>query len=206
MPVELSKSDLTTGQLQWGKRPAVIAVDFSNGFTSKENPLGGDFSKQIAINLKLAQLAQHAQIPMFFSTVVYDKPEQASVFRQRIPALNTLQRGSHWVQIHKDLAPFVQANRLIEKHHPSAFFNTDLKQRLVDLNIDSLLITGLTTSGCVRATCVDGLQHNYVCSVIAEGCGDRNHEAHKMSLHDMHAKYAQVISYDELANRLKKAL
>lgn len=198
MRVTLDKNDLQTGQLQWGMRPAVIAVDFSNGFTSKQNPLGGDFSSEIAVNIKLAKLAQEFKVPMFFSTVVYDQPEQASVFRQRLPALNTLQRGSHWVEIHKDLAPYVQTERLIEKHHPSAFFNTNLKQRLVHLKIDSLVITGLTTSGCVRATCVDGLQHNFLCSVLAEGCSDRNQDAHKMSLHDMHAKYAQVISFDDV--------
>ena len=86
---------------------------------------------------------------------------------------------------------------MIEKHHPSAFFGTPLAGLLHDLDIDCLIITGLTTSGCVRATCVDGLQHNYVCAVVSDACGDRNQAAHKMSLHDMHAKYAQVLTLEQ---------
>jgi nicotinamidase-related amidase len=198
MNVELSDKDLAIGQLQLGKHPAVIAVDFSNGFTSKESPLGGDFSAQIEANFQLLELAEQKHLPIFFTTVVYDNEEQASVFRQRLPALNILQRGSHWVDIHDRFAKFVSPERIIEKHHPSGFFNTSLAERLHALNVDSLIITGLTTSGCVRATCVDGLQHNFSCTVVPEACGDRNQAAHKMNLHDLHAKYAQVTPLEEL--------
>jgi maleamate amidohydrolase len=197
MDVELSTQDLVTGQLQLGKRPAVIAVDLSNGFAQPSSPLGGDFTQVLAANTLLFEAAQKKDIPIFFSTVVYDNPEQASVFRQRLPVLNILERGSEWVDIHPDVTRFVAPNSIIEKHHPSAFFGTQLLDSLHALNIDSLIITGLTTSGCVRATCVDGLQHNYACTVVADACGDRNNEAHSMSLHDMHAKYAQVLSLDD---------
>ncbi len=194
MDISLSKQDLVTGELQLGKRPAVIVVDISNGFALPQSPLGGDFQPEIEANISLLKAAQKQQIPVFFTTVVYDNDAQASVFRQRIPALNTLQRGSTWIDIHNDLRDYVLPNRIIEKHHPSAFFGTNLYEQLQQLNIDSLIITGLTTSGCVRATCVDGLQYNFICTVVTEACGDRNEEAHKMSLHDMHAKYASVKS------------
>nr|WP_297349903.1 isochorismatase family protein [uncultured Glaciecola sp.] len=193
MTVELIDNDLVIGELPLGKRPAVIAVDFSNGFTDKESPLGGDFKPQLDANLELINAAIEKKIPVFFSTVIYDNEEQASVFRQRLPALNILQRGSHWVDIHDKFAHYVNTSNLIEKHYPSAFFSTTLAAKLAALKIDSLIITGLTTSGCVRATCVDALQHNFMCAVVPEACGDRNQSAHEMSLHDMHAKYAQVL-------------
>ncbi|MFT6270015.1 MAG: nicotinamidase-related amidase [Alphaproteobacteria bacterium] len=193
MTVKLVDNDLVIGQLQLGKRPAVIAVDFSNGFTHKESPLGGDFASQLEANLKLVSAASVKNLPLFFSTVVYDNEQQASVFRQRLPALNILQRGSHWVDIHQQFTPYINDENVIEKHHPSAFFTTSLASKLSALKVDSLIITGLTTSGCVRATCVDGLQHNFLCAVVPEACGDRNQSAHDMSLHDMHAKYAQVL-------------
>jgi nicotinamidase-related amidase len=202
MAVTLIDKDLKIGQLQLGKRPAVIAVDYSNGFTSTDSPLGGDFAAQIEANAQLLEAAKKHAVPVFFSTVVYDDECQASVFRQRLPALNILQRGSHWVDIHDSFSAYVNADNIIEKHHPSAFFATSLQAKLSALRIDSLIITGLTTSGCVRATCVDGLQHNYLCAVVPEACGDRNQSAHEMSLHDMHAKYAQVLALKDILEYL----
>lgn len=198
MNVKLIDNDLAIGQLQQGKRPAVIAVDFSNAFTDQESPLGGDFEAQIKANLELVSAAHNKKIPIFFTTVVYDNPQQASVFRQRLPALNILQRGSSWVDIHQQFSAYAKDDNIIEKHFASAFFLTPLANKLRALNIDSLIITGLTTSGCVRATCVDGLQHNFLCTVMSEACGDRNQSAHEASLHDMHAKYAQVCSLNEV--------
>lgn len=194
---DISKGDLKTGALQLGKRPAVVAVDFSKGFTDTNSPLGGDFEAQVDANLALVRVAKKHNVPVFFTTVVYDDETQAAVFRQRLPALNILQRGSTWVDIHSKLKHYVEKDRLIEKHFPSAFFATNLAQKLEQLKVDSLLITGLTTSGCVRATCVDGLQHNYVSVVVQDACGDRNLQAHEMNLHDMHAKYAQVMSLEQ---------
>ncbi|GAC30917.1 isochorismatase family protein [Brumicola pallidula] len=203
MSVTLIDSDLLIGELQLGKSPAVIAVDFSNGFADKKSPLGGDFEPQLEANLKLIEAATASNVPIFFSTVVYDNEQQASVFRQRLPALNILQRGSHWVNIHDKFSPYVNRDNIIEKNYPSAFFATTLASKLATLNVDSLIITGLTTSGCVRATCVDGLQHNFLCAVITEACGDRNQSAHAMSLHDMHAKYAQVLPLSQIMEYFK---
>jgi nicotinamidase-related amidase len=204
MTVKLDKHDLMIGQLQLGGRPAVIAVDFSNGFANKESPLGGDFEPQLKANLALLKAASRYKAPVFFSTVVYDDEKQASVFRQHLPALNILQRGSHWVNIHSSFSQYVNAHNVIEKHHPSAFFGTSLASQLLGLNIDTLIITGLTTSGCVRATCVEALQHNFMCIVVPEACGDRNPDAHDMSLHDMHAKYAQVLPLSEVLKYLNQ--
>ncbi len=202
--IELSKQDLETGGLSLGTRPAIIAVDFSNGFTSLNNPLGGNFDKEIEACVSLMRVAKEQNVPIYFTTVVYHNEGQASVFRKRLPALNTLAAGSRWVDIHPKFDSFVTPDNLIEKQYPSAFFNTNLQDKLIADKADTLLITGLTTSGCVRATCLDGLQHNYVCNVVEDACGDRNKDAHKMNLHDLHAKYAEVGSLQQAIEYLQQ--
>jgi maleamate amidohydrolase len=101
------------------------------------------------------------------------------------------------VQVDPALAPRAE-EPVIEKQWASSFFGTDLAQRLKTAQADSLVVTGLTTSGCVRATVVDGLQHDYPVVVPREAVGDRNAAAHAANLHDMHAKYADVQSLSEV--------
>ncbi len=91
---------------------------------------------------------------------------------------------------------------MVEKQYASAFFGTDLLPRLREAGVDSLVVTGLTTSGCVRASVVDGLQHGYNVWVPREAVGDRNREAHEANLHDLHAKYADVVGLGELLDLL----
>jgi maleamate amidohydrolase len=189
----LHNSDLRIGQLALGKHPALIIVDMSLGFTSPKSPLGGDFNHVIQTNLTLLTLFRQKNWSVFFTTVVYDDDTTASVFRQRIPDLNILSRNSEWVNITPQLSP-LENESVVEKHWPSAFFATDLAQRLNQQAADCLVITGLTTSGCVRATVLDGLQYNYPVFVPEDACGDRNLDAHQANLHDLHAKYAHVTS------------
>jgi nicotinamidase-related amidase len=138
----------------------------------------------------------------FFTTVVYPDDSVAKVFRQRIPDLNILQKGSHWVEIDPYLKP-VAGEHIIEKGWPSGFFKTNLLEKLESESVDSLVLTGLTTSGCVRATVVDALQNNFPTFVPEQACGDRNLSAHKANLHDIHAKYGQVIELNRLINILQ---
>ena len=91
---------------------------------------------------------------------------------------------------------------LIEKHYASSFFGTDLFQRLNECEADSLVVTGLTTSGCVRATAVDGLQSDFPVVVVSDAVGDRNEEAHAANLHDLNAKYAEVMTADQALSHL----
>ncbi len=187
-----TSKDLPTGEITLGERPALIVVDMSKGFASPQSPLGGDFTEVIEANLALLTQFRAKQLPIFFTSVVYRNAKQASVFRQRLPDLNILQAGSQWIEIIPELKR-QQNEPIIEKHGPSAFFETRLATQLIHARVDSLVVTGLTTSGCVRATVVDGLQHNYPVFVPEQACGDRNLEAHKANLHDMNAKYAQVL-------------
>ncbi|MEM0910354.1 MAG: isochorismatase family protein, partial [Pseudomonadota bacterium] len=196
-------NDLKTGVLHLGKKPALIVVDMTLGFASDESPLGGDFSREIDANVRLCRFFEEKQWPILFTSVVYDSDKQASVFRQRLPDLNILQRGAEWTALHPSLEPF-NKRPLIEKHGPSGFFNTSLAAQLASLHVDTLVVTGLTTSGCVRATVIDALQNNFVTLVPIEACGDRNQNAHNANLHDMNAKYASVATLDEIIKALSR--
>ncbi|MCF4008970.1 isochorismatase family protein [Rheinheimera sp. UJ63] len=197
----LQPGDLATGTVPFGHRPALIVVDMSYGFTSVESPLGGAFDSQVDAMAQLAACFRQRGWPIYFSTVVYHDEHTSSVFRQHLPVLNMLRPDTHWVQIDQRLA--VQPHEVIvEKTVPSAFFNTGLAELLAAAAVDSVVIGGLTTSGCVRATVVDALQYNFPAWVIPETCGERNLQAHAANLHDMAAKYAEVVALPQALTRL----
>ena len=194
--------DLERKSLGLGPHPALVIVDMINGFTDSACPLGTDCPEVVEANRLLIELFRRKGLPIFFTTVVYHNDKQATVFRGRIDALNVLQPDSHWVKVDSRLQP-LPTECLLEKHWASGFFGTDLDQRLREAGADSLVVTGLTTSGCVRATVVDGLQSNYPVVVPREAVGDRNASAHEANLFDMNAKYADVVSLDEVIALLK---
>lgn len=189
--------DLDRNSIGLGKKPAVIIVDIINGFTDEACALGSDNSDVVAANIAILKAARAANLPIFFMTTVYYNEEQANVFRKRVPALNLLVPSSPWIEIDPALGRR-DSEVIIEKQWASAFYKTSLGEQLQDLGVDSLVITGLTTSGCVRASVVDGLQYNYSVVVPRQAVGDRNKQAHEANLHDMHAKYADVVDIQEV--------
>ena len=195
-------ADLIRNPIHLGKKPALVIIDMINGFTSSACPLGTDCPEVVAANKTLLHAFREQKLPVFFTTVVYHNDQQATVFREHINALNCLTPESNWVKVDPELTP-IAGEPLIEKQWASGFFGTDLKERLVAAGADSIVVTGLTTSGCVRATVVDGLQHNYPTIVALEAVGDRNQDAHKANLHDMHAKYAEVMNVSAILEHIK---
>ena len=193
--------DLAIGTLSLGVCPALIVVDLSNGFSDPASPLGGNFDSQISQINGLLDTFRAKKLPVYFTSVVYHDETTASVFRRRLPDLDILQTSSQWVKINSKINK-KSDELIIEKQWPSAFFNTQLAAQLEKTSVDSIVVVGLTTSGCVRATVVDGLQYNYPVFVVPEACGDRNLSAHHASLHDMHAKYAMVISAKDLCTHI----
>ena len=189
--------DLETKSLNLGSRPALIVVDMINGFTDPACPLGFDCPEVITANVRLLTKMREKHLPIFFTAVVFKSTDQAKVFRSRVPALEVLTPDSHWVKIDSKLEQ-LESEPIIEKRWASAFFGTDLDEQLKKAKADSLIVTGLTTSGCVRATVVDGLQHDYAVVVPREAVGDRNLDAHAANLFDMHAKYADVMNIDDV--------
>jgi maleamate amidohydrolase len=193
--------NLAIGTLSLGICPALIVVDLSNGFSDPASPLGGDFDSQIFQINRLLETFRAKKLPIYFTSVVYHDETTGSVFRRRLPNLNILQTSSEWVKINTKINKKPD-ELIIEKQWPSAFFKTQLAEQLEKNTVDSIVVVGLTTSGCVRATVVDGLQHNYPVFVVPEACGDRNLSAHHASLHDMHAKYAVVMPAKELCAQI----
>lgn len=175
-----------------GKHPALLLVDMVKGFTDPNCSLGTHCPEVVEANVQLLNAFHEASWPVFFTTVVFRNEQQAPVFRARLHALNQLTPDSKWVEVDERL-PREPGDVLIEKQWASSFHKTDLDEQLRQRGVDSLVVTGLTTSGCVRATVVDGLQYDYPVVVPKEAVGDRNHDAHEANLFDMHAKYAEVM-------------
>ena len=197
----MALSNLQHNQLGLAQSPALLVVDMINGFTDPDSPLGTHCPDVVAANIELLAAFRNSGRPIFFTTVVYYDDQQASIFRAKVPALNVLQPGSRWVAIDSRMERQV-SEPLIEKQWASAFFGTDLSKQLRALAVDSLVVTGLTTSGCVRASAVDGLQNNFQVVVAREAVGDRNLDAHQANLFDLNAKYADVLGVDEIISRL----
>ncbi|EED34648.1 N-carbamoylsarcosine amidase [Luminiphilus syltensis NOR5-1B] len=184
-----------------GAKPALVVIDVVNGFTDEQCPLGAKADTVVDANVALMNAFHDANLPVFLTTVIYRSPDQAQVFRARLPALECLTPDSHWVEYDPRL-PIAETDISIEKVHASGFHGTDLDKQLRARGVDSLVVTGLTTSGCVRATVVDGLQNNYRVVVPEEAVGDRNPDAHAANLYDMNAKYADVLSLSKTLEAL----
>jgi nicotinamidase-related amidase len=191
--------DLERASQGLGQHPALVLVDIIKGFTDPDCPLGSAADDVVEANRKLLVAFRSKGLPVFFTTVVYHNDQQARVFRDRVPALELLTPDSHWIEVDPRLEPLA-GERIVEKQWASGFFKTDLDESLRELGVDSLVVTGLTTSGCVRATVVDGLQYDYKVVVPAEAVGDRNQDAHHANLFDLNAKYADVLDLDTVLN------
>jgi maleamate amidohydrolase len=182
-----------------GKRPAVVVIDFSNAFTrgAAEFP-GGDFTSELAQTRRLLEGARKHRIPVFYTTIAYADPQRDSGFwGKKVPWLVHCRAGTEAVNIDPDLR--AQADEpVIVKKFPSAFFETDLQQRLHALEVDTLIIAGCTTSVCVRATAIDAMQHHYHTLIAQEAVGDFDPALHAMHLRDMDARYADVVPVDQL--------
>jgi nicotinamidase-related amidase len=180
-----------------GDYPALVLVDMICGFTDSDCPLGSEAGDVVEANRVLLEAFRVRNLPVFFTTVIYYEQDQARVFRDRVPALNLLKPGSQWVEVDPRLEP-LESELVVEKQWASGFFKTGLDEALRSLGVDSLVVTGLTTSGCVRATAVDGLQQDYKVVVPREAVGDRNLDAHEANLFDLNAKYVDVMSLEEV--------
>ena len=185
-----------------GRRPALLLVDLIAGFTDPDCPLGSDADAVVEANRQLLRAFRAKRFPVAYTTVVYHDADQARVFRDRLPALDVLQPGSRWVRVDARLKPR-PGEPVFEKQWASAFFRSGLDDYLRGEGVDSLVVTGLTTSGCVRASVVDGLQHDYRVVVPSEAVGDRNEAAHRANLFDMNAKYADVLDLERVLEMIE---
>jgi nicotinamidase-related amidase len=181
-----------------GANPALAIIDFNYGFTDPESPLHCDTDAAVQATARLLQAAREGGRQVVFTTIEYDEGAKrvAKAFLAKAPALTMLAPGSRWSQIDERIAPRDDEPVLI-KLFASAFFGTALQPLLTAAGVDTLVVTGASTSGCVRATVVDGMQHGMSVLVPRDAVADRAASAHEGSLLDMDAKYADVVSIDE---------
>jgi nicotinamidase-related amidase len=188
-----------------GERPALIVVDVSVGFTDPASPLACDLEGAVGSIQLLLRETRRAGLPVIFTTVAYDDAGKraAATFIEKVPALLTLEAGSRWVEIDPRIAP-VEGEAVLMKSAASAFFGTPLASILTAERCDTVIVSGASTSGCVRATAVDALQHGYRVLVPREAVGDRNPAAHEANLYDLDTKYGDVVSLDETVAYLEE--
>ncbi len=193
-----------SGRVGFGGRPAVLVVDYIVGFTDAASPLAGDLESPLAETLRILTEARSRRIPIIFTTVEYDPSlKDAGLFLKKAAGLKWLVAGSRWVELDPRLGQ--QAGEvLIKKKYASAFFGTDLASQLATQRIDTLIITGCTTSGCIRATAVDALQYGLHGIVPREAVGDRAQLPHEANLFDIDAKYGDVVSVEEVLTYLAR--
>ncbi len=183
----------------FGQRPAIVIVDFINGFTDPALPLGSILDNPIDATARLLETARtHSGVPIIFIVTAYefDDFRDAGLWKAKQAGVTSLRAGTRAVEIDSRMGWRKSNEHLIPKKFASAFFGTDLISRLNCLSVDTILLAGCSTSGCVRATAVDGLQNGYRVMVVRDAVGDRDIEAHERSLIEIDAKYADVISLD----------
>lgn len=192
------------GRAGFGRRPALLVVDVSVGFTDPESPLVCDLDGVVAAIQELLGEARRAGLPVVYTTVAYDEGARraAAAFIDKVPALLALEAGSRFVEIDPRIAPR-PGEPVLTKLFASAFFGTPLASLLAAEGCDSVIVTGASTSGCIRATVVDALQHGYRPVVPREAVGDRNPDAHAANLYDIDAKYGDVVPAAEVIAYLR---
>jgi len=192
-------------KMGFGERPVVVVVDYTRAFTDPEMPLAADFAAEIEATRNLLAAARFAGHPRLFTAPIYDEPDlgDAGVWAIKVPASTTLRAGTPGVELDERLER-TDDEALLVKKYASAFFGTDLVSRLNARRVDTILLAGCTTSGCVRATAVDGLQHGFRVMVVRQTVGDRNPDAHVQSMLDMQQKYADVVELDDAIAYLER--
>jgi nicotinamidase-related amidase len=185
-------------RIGFGERPGLVVIDILQAFTDPTQPLGADLSREIEAILQVLAAARAAGVPIFYTTVAYEEQDlrDAGIWALKQKGVMTLKAGTAGVELDPRLERRAE-EPIILKKYASAFFGTDFVTRLSTRRIDTLLITGCTTSGCVRATAVDAVQNGLRPMVIREAVGDRAEAAHRQSLFDLEQKYADVVAVDE---------
>lgn len=182
------------GKLVFGARPALLIVDVVMAYLDPTSPLYAGVEQALESNVRLADAARRAGVPVIFTNVVYEPGGlDGGMFFRKVPALKAFERGSPRGAFPPSLQPLA-GEMVLSKQYPSAFFGTSLASTLHAGGFDTLLITGFSTSGCVRATTLDALCLGFAPFVVRDACGDRDVRPHEQNLFDMAAKMAEVVS------------
>ncbi|GMG82126.1 isochorismatase family protein [Paralimibaculum aggregatum] len=191
--------------LGWPARPALLIVDFVNGFVDPAVFGGGNIAEAVEATVPVLAAARAAGLPIAFTRIVYaDDGSDAGLWCEKVPALRGLTEAAETSRVVDRLAPR-PGEYVLRKTQASAFFGTDLAPWLVARGADGVVVAGATTSGCVRATVIDAMSHNYRTVVLSDCVGDRARGPHEANLFDMGQKYADLLTGSEAVSALVAA-
>ncbi|MCP4139136.1 MAG: isochorismatase family protein [Chloroflexi bacterium] len=192
------------GRLGFGKNPAVLVVDFINAYTTEGSPLfAPDVVTAVNETVDLLALAREKNVPVLYTKVLYNKNfMDGGIFVQKVPVLKTMVEDEPLAEIVPELPP-AETDIIVIKQYASAFFGTSLAATLTSLGVDTVILTGCSTSGCVRASAVDGMQYGFRVIVPRECVGDRHEGPHEANLFDIDSKYGDVVAKEETMDYLK---
>jgi maleamate amidohydrolase len=190
------------GRLGFGASPALIVVDMARAYFDPTSPLYADVEATLASVQRVIAGVRAARLPVIFTEVKYQRGgKDGGVFFRKIAALSCFEVGNPLRELQEPLVVEPE-DIVVTKQYASAFFGTSLAATLTALRVDTLIITGVSTSGCVRATGLDACQHGFIPIVVREAVGDRDQRVHESNLFDLNAKYADVVSEDDVLAHL----
>jgi maleamate amidohydrolase len=187
------------GRIGFGRKPAILVIDFINAYTTPDSPLyAPDVVTAVAETVDLLTLAREKGVLVVYTQVLYmPNGADGGIFVQKVPVLRKMVPGEPLAEIVPQLPPMPQ-DVIVKKQYASAFFGTSLAAMLTAAGVDTVIITGCSTSGCVRASAVDGMQHGFRVIVPRECVGDRHTGPHEANLFDIDSKYGDVVSKQEV--------
>jgi nicotinamidase-related amidase len=187
-----------------GEQPVLLVVDLIKAFTDPDSNLGSDVEDVLDRTEALLAAFREYDLPRYYTTVAFEESYgDAGRFIEKVPAMRELELGSDRVEVDDRIAP-VGDERVIRKKYASAFFGTDLETELTTHRVDTVVLAGVTTSGCIRATAIDSLQHGYRTIVPADAVGDRAEGPHRANLFDIDAKYGDVVETEDVLVHLEE--
>jgi maleamate amidohydrolase len=187
------------GKVGFGARPALLVIDFMLAYTTPGSPFfAAGVVRAVEQTVPLLAVARSAGVPIVHTRVLYHPSgADGGWFVRKVPALRRLVAGEPLAEIDPAVAPLSE-EVVIVKQYPSPFFGTPLAPMLAALGVDTLILVGCSTSGCVRAGALDGVQHGYRVIVPRECVGDRHDGPHDANLFDINAKYGDVVGREEV--------
>ena len=190
------------GRLGWGERPAVLVVDICRAYVDPDSPLYAGVEDAVASAARVVEAARRAGHPVLFTRVSYQPGgADGGLFYKKVAALRCFDEGNPLGDFLDEPKP-LPGEVVVTKQYASAFFGTSLAATLTAQGVDTVVIVGLSTSGCVRASAVDAVQHGFRPIVVAEACGDRDPRPHDAALFDIDAKYGDVVPETEALEHL----
>ncbi|QXZ81348.1 MULTISPECIES: isochorismatase family protein [Rhizobium] len=185
-------------RIGFGRKPALVLVDFVQAYFEPDSPLFAGVDAALESALRIRAAAHEKNLPVILTGVVlHSSGLDGGRFFQKAKPLASFTAGNPLGAWPKGLEPRAD-EFVVTKQYPSAFFGTSLAPMLTAMGVDNVILTGLTTSGCVRASCVDAMSHGFITTVVRDACGDRHPAPHEANLFDMNAKYADVVSEAEI--------